>query len=76
MLLTRQKTVDFDPSNKDHRNAVRLFMKRRAWADTAIRFTHDPAFGSIAEQVQFKLLNWYISREEPRLSKTFLKKVK
>lgn len=63
MLLNRKIPVDFDPSNKLHRHAVKLFMKRRAWADSPLRFTHDPTYGSVIEQVQSKLLEWYIARE-------------
>lgn len=63
MLLQRQALVDFDPSNKEHRAAVRAFLKRKAWADSPIRFAHDPAFGSVADQVQAKLLQWYVDQE-------------
>ena len=64
MYLKRQETVDFDPAKKEHRAAVAAFMQRRAWSDSPIRFTHDPQYGSVAEQVQFKLLNYYINREK------------
>jgi hypothetical protein len=63
MLLNRKPPVDFDPSNKLHRAAVKLFMKRRAWLDSPLRFTHDPAYGSVIEQVQTRLLEWYLARE-------------
>lgn len=63
MLLKRQELIDFDPSKKEHRAAVRAFMRRRAWADSPIRFSHDPQYGSVAEQVQAKLLDWYIAQE-------------
>jgi len=70
MLLKRQETVDFDPSNKAHRAAVRAFLKRRAWVDSPIRFAHDPAYGSVAEQVQAKLLQWYVYQEESKSMRT------
>jgi hypothetical protein len=57
MLLKRQSTIDFDPSNKEHRAAVRAFLKRKAWSDSPLRFSHDPTFGSVADQVQAKLLH-------------------
>jgi len=66
MLLQKSPTVKFDPSKKEHRQAVRDFMKRRAWADTKLRFSHDPEYGSVADQVQAKLLAWYMSQEEGR----------
>ena len=69
MLLKRMETIDFDPSNKEHRAAVRAFMRRKAWVDSPLRFTHDPNYGSIAEQVQAKLLDWYIAQEEAKASK-------
>lgn len=60
MILKTPSSVNFDPSNYDHRIAVRAFMKRRAWADANIRFSHDPAYSNIVEQVQTKLLEWYM----------------
>lgn len=69
MFLKRQEPITFDPSNREHRAAVRAFMKRRAWVDSPIRFSHDPQYGSVAEQVQAKLLDWYIAQEEAKASK-------
>lgn len=63
MLLTLPATVEFDPSKKAHRDAVRAFMVRHAWVDSPIRFAYDPAYGSIAAQVQTKLLQWYMDKE-------------
>jgi hypothetical protein len=63
MILQMPKTVKFDPSNKAHRASVRAFMKRRAWGDAPIRFSHDPVYGSVPEQVQTKLLAWYLEKE-------------
>lgn len=63
MLLQRQTLIDFDPSNKEHRAAVSAFLKRKAWSDSPIRFAHDPAYGSVADQVQAKLLQWYVDNE-------------
>ncbi len=70
MLLKRQETVEFNPANKEHRAAVRAFLKRKAWADSPIRFAHDPVYGSVADQVQAKLLQWYVGQEEAKLMKT------
>ncbi len=69
MLLKRPDTVSFDPANKEHRAAVRAFLKRGAWIDSPLRFNHDPAYGSVAEQVQNKLLHWYVAQEEARVVK-------
>ena len=63
MLLKKVQTVDFDPSNPEHRVAVASFMKRTAWADSKFRFSHDPAFGSVADQVKVKMLHWYIQQD-------------
>lgn len=64
MLLKRRDTVDFDPSKKEHRAAAAAFLRRRAWADSPLRFNHDPAFGSVADQVEKKLLMWYLNKEK------------
>lgn len=63
MFLKTPAVVDFDPNNREHRQAVRDFRRRRAWGDTSLRFTYDPKFGSIANQVESKMLEWYLSRE-------------
>ena len=63
MILQKMNTVAFDPSNKAHRAAVASFMKRNAWVDSGYRFTHDPAFGSVADQVKVKMLHWYIAQD-------------
>ncbi len=69
MFLKKTDTVAFDPANKEHRAAVICFLKRRAWADSPIRFTHDPAYGSVSDQVQSKLLIWYAAQEEAKIRK-------
>lgn len=63
MMLQHAKTVEFDPSNRKHREAVGAFLKRNAWIDSPIRFSHDPAYGSISDQVRAKLLAWYLNKE-------------
>jgi hypothetical protein len=63
MILQKTNTVNFDASNPEHRKAVAMFMKRTAWADTSYRFSHDPAFGSVADQVKVKMLHWYIAQD-------------
>ena len=63
MLLQKPQTQPFDPNQKNHRLAVHAFMKRNAWSDSAIRFSYDPAYSSVADQVQTKLLKWYMSQE-------------
>ena len=69
MILQHPATIDFDPSNKEHRQAVKAFLKRKAWSDTKLRFTHDPVYGSVASQVQGKLLDWYLEQEDNRSKK-------
>jgi hypothetical protein len=69
MILVHTSTTKFDPSIKAHRNAVSAFMKRNAWNDASLRFAHDPAYSksSVAEQVQSKLLNWYLAQESNQM---------
>lgn len=63
MLLQRTELVTFDPSKKAHREAAAAFMKRKAWSDSPLRFAHSPAYGSVADQVQAQMLEWYVARE-------------
>jgi hypothetical protein len=63
-ILKHKNTVDFQPENKAHREAVQAFMKRNHWGDTDLRFNSDPKYGSIIHQVQEKLLLWYMERDK------------
>lgn len=63
MLLKRQEIIEFDPSKKEHRAAAHSFMKRGAWVDSPLRFAYDPSYGSVADQVKAKLLEWYVAQE-------------
>jgi len=69
MFIKPVQTIDFDPSNKKHREAVAAFMVRKAWADSPLRFTHDPAYGSVAQQVQTKMLEYYMGKEFAKKTK-------
>ena len=70
MILKHPNRIDFDPSNQNHRNAVRDYMRRNAWSDTKLRFNDNPHFGSVAHMVQEKLLVWYMSQEENRANRS------
>ena len=76
MLLRHPNTVEFNPSNRAHRLAVAAFMKRNAWIDSPLRFSHDPSYGSLAEQVRVKMLLWYISRDVEKAAKPVKKVVR
>jgi hypothetical protein len=39
-------------------------MRRRAWGDSPLRFNHDPQYGSVADQVEKKLLVYYLSKDK------------
>lgn len=75
MYLKKPETIKFDPSIKEHRQAVSAFMKRRAWSDSALRFTHDPMYGSVSEQVQLRLVEYYIGKEFNKVRKPIKHKV-
>lgn len=76
MLLKRQETIEFDPSKKEHRAAAHAFMKRGAWADSPLRFAYDPSYGSVADQVRSKLLDWYVAQEtKPKKESQLLTRV-
>ena len=63
MIILKNSAVEFDPSIPAHRQAVRDFQERQAWADSELRFKHDEEYGSIAAQVRVKLLAWYIKQD-------------
>lgn len=62
-ILQETKRIDFDPSITEHRHAVVAFMKRTAWNDSPLRFNYDPDYGSVADQVRIKMLDWYIEQD-------------
>ncbi len=70
MYLKTAPRIDFDPANKEHRHAAALFMQRNAWADSPIKFTHDPDYDNVANQVRQKLLHWYMARDLGRVEIT------
>ncbi len=64
MPLEKQATVKFDPTKKVHRESAAAFLRRRSWNDSPLRFSHDPTYGSIADQVEKKLLAFYMSKDK------------
>ena len=69
MYLKRPEIVQFDASNKHHRAAARAFLRRKAWVDCPLRFAHDTGYGSVSEQIQTKMLEWYVAQEEAKETK-------
>lgn len=65
-MIKKPTTIAFDPSIKGHRAAARAFLRRRCWADSPLRFSHDPEYTSLDHQVQTKLLKWYLDQEEAK----------
>lgn len=63
MLLRAPSRVNFDPALKEHRIAAAAFMQRNAWGDTNYKFTHDPEFSNVADQVRVKMLRWYMAQD-------------
>lgn len=70
MILQKPNTTPFDPANKAHRHAVAAFLKRNAWADSPIRFSYDPTYGSVSDQVRAKMLTWYMDKEMIKIPKS------
>ncbi len=65
-MLNLNATVNFDPSNREHRKSVEAYMQRNAWTDAKFRFTDDISFDSVPEQVKTKLLMWYLNKENTK----------
>lgn len=62
MILTRKQAVEFDPGNKEHRDAVHYFLKNKSWGPNAPKFAHDHT-NNMAHFVQEKLLMWYLDKD-------------
>lgn len=62
MILLRQKFVDFDPSNPEHRSAVFYFVKNNKWGPNAPKFIQRTG-NNIVYQVQHDLLLWFLEKE-------------
>ena len=63
MLLKVRDKVKFDPSNREHRNAIKAFLKRNAWNDTEFRFSLEPEYHNLIDMCQSMLLDWYLSND-------------
>ena len=63
MLLKHRETVKFDPSNQEHRLAIKDFLKRNAWSDTKFRFFLEPEYHNLVDMCQTMLLDWYLSND-------------
>lgn len=62
MILTRKQAVEFDPTNREHREAVHHFLKFKSWGPDAPKFAHDHT-NNMAHFVQEKLLMWYLDKD-------------
>lgn len=62
MLLNPKPIVKFDPSNKEHRQVMRGYI-RTGRMDASYKFLHDSAYISIADQCKSELAAWYLQRE-------------
>lgn len=55
--------VNFDASNKKHRNDYYTFIKENTWAKSKTRYMLEHPFVDIPSMIQHKLLNYYLNRE-------------
>lgn len=55
-------TVEFDPSNSEHRFWLGHFSKTRAWGRCPVKF-HTSGSGNTVAQMQLKLLQYYTDKE-------------
>lgn len=63
MVLKYPERVAFNPALAEHRQAFRLFLRRRCWNDSPIRFAHDPNYGNLIEQITEKITSWYLDKD-------------
>ena len=63
MTINTPPTVAFDPANQQHRMAVGRFMKRYSWADAGIRFSYEPEYNNLVDQIKDRLLKHYLQQE-------------
>ena len=54
--------VDFDPSNKKHRNAFLEFKLTGKWPSN-LRFNLDPLYNNVPSMINQKLLDFYFNRD-------------
>lgn len=55
-------TVEFDPSNAEHRFWLGHFTKTRTWGRCPVKF-HIPGSGNTVAQMQLQLLQYYTDKE-------------
>lgn len=54
--------VDFDPSNKDHRQWLGEFTRTRSWGNCPVKFS-TAGSGNTVAQMQLRLLQYYTEHE-------------
>lgn len=55
-------TVEFDPTNADHRRWLGEFTRNRAWGRCPVKF-YSLGSGNTLAQMQLRLLQYYTERE-------------
>lgn len=62
MLLNHKPTVKFDPTNKEHREVIRGYIKTGRM-DAPFKFLHDSKYISVADQCKTELVAYYLDKE-------------
>lgn len=65
MILYPKPIVKFDPTNKEHREVIRGFLKTGRM-EASFQFLHDSKYISVSHQCQVELLTYLLDKEATR----------
>ena len=61
--LTHRPTVIFDPTNREHRQAVSTFYKTGTWGQIQVNFLLESPYYDLPGMISAKLTKYYLSTE-------------
>jgi len=62
-MMTRRPTVEFDPSNKEHRSYYYDFLKTNSWKNCPVLWDFHKSYANVKGHIDFLLLDYYTNKE-------------
>ena len=63
MIIKGRPEVNFDATNKKHREAYRQFRRDKGWGKLPFRFVTDGTYGITLGHIERMLLDYYSAKE-------------
>lgn len=66
ILKISRETVKFNPNFAHHRKWYYDFLKTKSWSECPVRFVIEDNFVDVPSCIEYKLLNYYMSKDSFR----------